>query len=483
MFIHVLALVIFILFFISFFILLKKIYSRYKNKKYNPQKNDLKKEKEFYSGLIKINAQTAKQGVSDSLLSSRLIFEDRLNHIIHHCERYETCFCLMMLEVDLSDLKITFNDNQQNRFFMDMLARLKKNIRKIDTVIHFHNNVFLILLPKWYEPKTISYIAQRIQDNMITPWIQDEKAWVIHTYMGIVIYPDDGVELNELLEHVTIATQQAKLKGKDTAHFYQQAIQKICDDDLKIASWLSHKTFRDSFFVKYHTYVNMKTTQIEYIDVIPCMRHPELGSIQLMKYPHALERSGQLIDMIEQLLIDSIKQWQRWQQDSPQIKGIIIPLTMNQLLNRELLYKLSYIMKNYPISEERFIFELILTDHSFNFSSLGKILPLLNELAIKISINIFYFSQFSIEKISKFPIQLLKIDKDILKDLIANENNVDILTMIISLTQKLHIDLIADDVRSKKEIRILQKLGCNILHFDMINSKVPLEQDTHRIEL
>ncbi|HHT9965374.1 TPA: EAL domain-containing protein, partial [Legionella pneumophila] len=63
--------------------------------------------------------------------------------------------------------------------------------------------------------------------------------------------------------------------------------------------------------------------------------------------------------------------------------------------------------------------------------------------------------------LKELPIDIIKIDKEFIKDLITNQPNQALVKAIIAMAKNLGLHLIAEGIENKYQLEILQNLGCH----------------------
>ena len=152
-------------------------------------------------------------------IPNRYLLLDRLTHLIDHCERYQSSFAL--LYIDLDNFK-QFNDTLGHAFGDEILKetalRLKDSIRNSDTVARIGGDEFVVLLEKVSEKDDISKIAEQFIDTLHKPYVIKNESHKVSGSIGVAIYPNDG-NTDQLLSSADQAMYKAKQNGRDTYEF------------------------------------------------------------------------------------------------------------------------------------------------------------------------------------------------------------------------------------------------------------------------
>ena len=92
------------------------------------------------------------------------------------------------------------------------------------------------------------------------------------------------------------------------------------------------------------------------------------------------------------------------------------------------------------------------------------IIPKLKELrrlGVRIAIDDFGTGYSSLSYLQQFPIQTLKIDRSFVGDIRADESDASIINAIVAMARGLKLDLIAEGVENRTQLRYLHGKGCS----------------------
>lgn len=87
----------------------------------------------------------------------------------------------------------------------------------------------------------------------------------------------------------------------------------------------------------------------------------------------------------------------------------------------------------------------------------------LKQAGYGLSINDFGTGYFSLERLKKLPVELLKIDKSFINDLSENFEDYFIVKTIVYLANSLFLLVLAEGVETKEQLSVFKKLNCDII--------------------
>jgi EAL domain-containing protein (putative c-di-GMP-specific phosphodiesterase class I) len=88
---------------------------------------------------------------------------------------------------------------------------------------------------------------------------------------------------------------------------------------------------------------------------------------------------------------------------------------------------------------------------------------MLSRLGVLLSIDNFGVGYLALQHLRSFPVNYLKMDRSLVKDVSNNKESAEIVKMIIALANSLQLILIADGVENAKQKELLRQMGCYIM--------------------
>ena len=173
----------------------------------------------------RVEKELAYMATHDSLtgLPNRMLFHDRLLLSLTQAHRHQKKLALMLLDLDyFKDVNDTLGHSVGDQLLRAVGNRLRRLLRKGDTVARVGGDEFLLLLPEIARVEDAITIAKKILAAFRKPCVFDDHELLISTSIGIAIYPDDSDSADTLLKHADIAMYGAKDKGRSTYQRFTQ---------------------------------------------------------------------------------------------------------------------------------------------------------------------------------------------------------------------------------------------------------------------
>jgi len=167
--------------------------------------------------------QLAYMATHDALtgLPNRVLFNDRLTLALAQAHRHQQKIAVMLLDLDrFKDINDTLGHNMGDQLLRVASKRLKKLLRKSDTLGRMGGDEFLFLVPDIARIKDATEVAQKILESFREPFLVEGHELRTTASIGVTLYPDDGTAPDALMKNADIAMYSAKQKGRNNYQRY-----------------------------------------------------------------------------------------------------------------------------------------------------------------------------------------------------------------------------------------------------------------------
>jgi len=168
----------------------------------------------------------------DSLtgLPNRVLFDDRLKQTMSTAKRYSRGFSLMYLDLDnFKQINDRYGHPTGDLVLRAVADRLVGTLRESDTISRFGGDEFVILQPVVNPASDAADLARKIVSSLQAPFILGGVDHMVHTSVGIALYPHDGSTADELMDRADRALYHAKHAGRNRWFFF--------NDDAALKEW------------------------------------------------------------------------------------------------------------------------------------------------------------------------------------------------------------------------------------------------------
>jgi diguanylate cyclase (GGDEF)-like protein/PAS domain S-box-containing protein len=393
-------------------------------------------------------------------LPNRRYFMDRLAESVEESKASGSGFALIFL--DLDNFKI-INDSLGHEIGDMVLTeagwRIQEALRSDDIVCRLGGDEFTAIIKGAKNKKSISKITSAILHHFQLPIYCNDLELRVSASIGVVIYPGDGIDTEELIKNADTAMYAAKKSGKNAYRFYSEEMHHDIRDFLDIENALRQAIATSGLYLVYQPFVDCETREIHHCEALLRWNHPTRGLIPPAKFIPIAEQAG-LIGEIGGWVFDKVcKQIKAWDFDIT----VSINVSGSELLDSKFTERLNETLIDYDISSHHI--QLEFTEHVL-VSEEGKNLPILNQLkrlGFGLAVDDFGTGFSSLSYLTELPIDVIKIDKSFINRIPHDRKTLAVSNSIIALAKDLEILTIGEGVENHAQVEWLRAHGCTLI--------------------
>jgi diguanylate cyclase (GGDEF)-like protein/PAS domain S-box-containing protein len=394
-------------------------------------------------------------------LPNRSLLQDRLSQAVAYSQRCERPVWVLL--IDLDRFKFV-NDSMGHKagdvVLMTVAARLRAALRETDTVARLSGDEFVVILTE-HDERLQAEVVQRLMDAVAQPVPLGSKEFFVTCSIGVAVYPTDGTPADSLIEHADIAMYRAKKLGRNNFQFYTPAMNDEAQERVRIESALRSALERDEFVLHYQPQVNLASGQVVGMEALIRWQHPELGVVAPDRFISVAEETGLIVPIGAWVMRTACAQNKAWQDAGLGMLRVAVNLSARQFGAANLLADISDVLARTGLAPS--LLEIELTESLFmsDVTLAVELLHSMKALGVNLSIDDFGTGYSSLSYLSRFPIDVLKIDRSFVSDITRDANDAAIVASIIALAHNLQLSVIAEGVETAEQLDYLRRHGCD----------------------
>ncbi|MGH8727958.1 MAG: EAL domain-containing protein [Burkholderiales bacterium] len=395
-------------------------------------------------------------------LPNRNLFYDRLQRGIARAARDKAKVAIMF--VDFDNFKVV-NDGLGHHIgdrLLGMIAeRLSRCVREEDTVARWGGDEFTVILERASDPADVAHTAQRIAEELSTPFQLDAHEIFITASVGISFFPDDAADLNSLVKHADLAMFQAKAQARGSYRFFSPDMNTRATERLHIEANLRRALERDELVVHYQPQVCFRSGRIAGVEALVRWRHSKWGLMGPDRFIPIAEQSGLIVPLGEWVLEQACRQMREWEREGLPPMSLAVNLSARQFRQKDIWLMIRKTLERCGFSASRLEIELTESAIMDDVEAAARVLAEIRATGVNIAIDDFGKGYSSLAYLKRFPLDKLKIDHDFVRDVASDPDDAAIVNAIITLAHSLEIGVVAEGVETEEQLKFLTSQGCD----------------------
>ncbi|MGB3100436.1 MAG: bifunctional diguanylate cyclase/phosphodiesterase, partial [Psychrobacillus psychrotolerans] len=312
--------------------------------------------------------------------------------------------------------------------------------------------------------KEAANLAKDITKLFNKPFLINDTEVYVTASIGISIFPQDGKDIEKLINKADKAMYFAKQNGRNQYAFYFDDLKKDSKRIIVLEAELRKAIQNKDFFIHYQPKIGLAKQDIIGVEALVRWNNVKLGFVSPAEFIPIAEDTGLIIPLseviLEKVCLDILE-------SRSQGKLHILPVSINiasvHFQQDDFIERINSILMQYNCSPH--LLELELTERTVMKDSddiVNKLVKL-KAMGFKISIDDFGTGYSSLSYLNRFPLNYLKIDKSFIQQITNLQDKQAIVETIILMAHRLHIKVVAEGVETIGQVKLLQQMGCDII--------------------
>lgn len=414
---------------------------------------------------LKIKQEELKYMASHDPLTNlfnRREFEDLLDKSIANAQRNNSSLALLLIDLDnFKAINDTFGHFHGDELLKQFANRLVLLVRKGDLLSRVGGDEFTLISLNIESPSSARHLAERILNELNSPYTINGKLITVTVSIGISIFPDDGNTTEDLLRKADLAMYKAKNSGKNTYQFYTEQLGYSQHRESELESHLRKALQNDEFELYYQPKFNLINMEIIGAEILLRWNNKALGNVSPNEFIPVAENTGLITELSQWVLEKSCAQILHWTNQYNKMLSFSINISPVQLTNPQFPKILERILQEYQYPAE--YLELEITENSLmgDQDEISAMLNVISGLGIKLSLDDFGKEYSSLNRLKTLPIDSLKIDKTFISDIHNEHEKVVIIDIIIKLANELGMSIVAEGIETIPQLKYLVSRKCH----------------------
>jgi diguanylate cyclase (GGDEF)-like protein/PAS domain S-box-containing protein len=397
-----------------------------------------------------------------TLLPNRQTFDERAGRLLANAYAEGRKCALLFLDLDNFRL---LNNGYGHRVGDQMLAivagRLRALIGEPNLLGRRGGDEMVALLTDLPRPEVAVETAQKLIDAITEPARVLGMEVSVTPSVGISFFPDDGVDLDSLLNAADAAMYQAKESGRKTYAFYTPSVARRVDLRLRLEQRLRKAVETRDFKLFYQPLVSLTDGRMIGAEALIRWKDSELGDISPAEFIPIAEESGLIVGLGEWVLREASRARQVWRSLGLDVPPIAVNYSSVQIRQLGCVENLMSVLQEYDVAPGEIEIEVTETGLLDTSAITRENLIRMRNAGVKIALDDFGVGFSSLSHLRDLPIHRLKIDRSFTVECMRDARTLTIVKAVIEMARSLGIAVTAEGIETQAQQTWMQHLGCD----------------------
>jgi diguanylate cyclase (GGDEF)-like protein/PAS domain S-box-containing protein len=395
-------------------------------------------------------------------LPNRLLVQSRLEHAIEQARRHRNGAGVLFLDLDrFKNVNDGLGHPAGDELLRAVAQRLRSGLREEDTLARSGGDEFLVIIEYLHSPDEAASVAQKLINLVQQPFtLSGGQEVIVSASIGVSLFPDDGDNVTELIQHADVALYQAKEMGRNTFCFHSAALTNRANDRLQLEMRLRRALERGELLLHYQPLVSLEAGHPIHAEALLRWQPPDEAMVSPARFIPLAEETGLIVPIGAWVMHEACRQAKAWIDAGLQFGGVAVNLSVRQFRQKDIVAEVAGVLTETGLPAS--YLELEITESAL-MDEVGQAvatLDALRELGVRLAVDDFGTGYSSLAYLKRFPLDKLKIDQSFVSGLASDSNDQAIVTATVAMARSLGFATVAEGVETEAQLDILRALGC-----------------------
>lgn len=399
------------------------------------------------------------------LPNRRLLFE-RLQQALAQSARRKTYGAILFLDLDnFKMLNDTRGHHIGDLLLAEVAQRLQGCVRENDTVARLGGDEFVVMVENLSKDSQCAAtqarkVGMKILSALNRPFILRGQEFQSSSSIGVSLFIDHRETPDDLLKRSDTAMYQAKSAGRNMLRFFDPAMQKSLEERFRFETEMRHALMNGEYRLCYQIQLDARRCPVG-VEALLRWEHPQRGELLPYQFMPLAEETGLSESIGLWVLETACAQLQEWQsQPLTRDLSLAVNVCARQFNHPEFVARIQDVLDAFGVKPGGLKIELTERIVQNNMLlAIEKMRPL-KSAGVKFSLDDFGIGYSSLSVLKKLPLDQLKIDLSLVRDLTVDARAAAIVRAIIDMSKTLGFEVIAEGVETEEQFDFLIQNGC-----------------------
>jgi diguanylate cyclase (GGDEF)-like protein/PAS domain S-box-containing protein len=398
-------------------------------------------------------------------LPNRTLLIDILSSAMLKCAVTKRSLAVVLLDLDgFKVVNDAYGHDVGDELLIALSVRMKGALREGDTLARIGGDEFVAVLADLDNIDDAEPVFERLLLAASEPATVGGGVVNVSASVGVTLYPQDGVNAEQLVRHADQAMYVAKRTGKNRYHLFDI----VQDDAFKLRrenlAAIRRAIDNHEFVLYYQPKFNMRTGTVFGVEALIYWQHPKLGLLNPIEFLPVIEHNPMMVEIGEWVIDSALRQIRKWQEIGHSCPiHISVNIAAVQLQQPNFTNRLTKLLAAHPDVEPRYLeLEVLETSALDNVHHVSATMDDCKALGVSFALDDFGTGYSSLTYLRRLPVSVIKIDMSFVRDMLTNTDDLSIVEGVIALAKSFKREVIAEGVESVEHGCALLQLGCDL---------------------
>ena len=353
-------------------------------------------------------------------------------------------------------------------------TRFRRLLRDNEFVARLGGDEFAVIIKDY---PTEEALKQRVEEYAKTLYEKCQlrgRDYYVTGSLGVACYPKDARDVKQLLKYADTAMFHAKKTGKVRSCFFDNIMNESMESDVKLENQMRQALTNNGFFLVYQPQFQADNKGLRGFETLLRLRDIQGNMISPAVFIPVAEKTNLILEIDRFVLNKAMTECKAMVEKNP---NLTVSVNMSAIHIQDDSFvddvKKALEETGFPAMN----LELEITETSFieRMDEVVEKIRTIRDMGICVALDDFGTGFASLSYLMNLPVNMLKIDKSFVDNILVDEKGASFVVAIITMGHQLGFEVIAEGVEEEQQVEVLRNQGCDLIQGYVWGKPMPLE--------
>jgi diguanylate cyclase (GGDEF)-like protein len=402
------------------------------------------------------------QALIDELtgLPNRRLLSDRLGQSLATARRENSM--LALLYIDLDGFKLvndSFGHTAGDILLTEVSRRFKSRIRESDTLARLGGDEFTVILNRIHSKEDAEKAARSLLDSLGESFLIEGREATIGASIGISVFPEHGMENDDLLQQADSAMYVAKRGGTNRIVFFSEDLGVSVLERFTLENELRRALSNGELSVHYQPEFDILTNSLVRFEALARWTHPTMGVIPPLQFIPVAEESGLIVSLGAYILERACMEALTWQDLADHPIQVGVNVSSVQFARSSFVEEVVGVLNRTGLRPDLLQLELTESATLISIHHAAETMQRLKAIGVTMALDDFGTGYSCLSYLPKLAFDALKIDRSFVRELMTSPETRALVESILTLARNLNMKVIVEGIENEEQLALVGELG------------------------
>ena len=385
---------------------------------------------------------------------------------------------LLFIDLDqFKSLNDTLGHDVGDLLLIEVARRLQEAVRASDTAARLGGDEFVVMLEELDKDASEAAEQARLVGEKVLSTLNQPYHLAGHELRSTPsMFEGRRATIDELMRQADLAMYQSKSAGRNALHFFDPQMQAAVLQRVQLDTDLRNSLEQGDFRLHYQPQVDANGKVIG-AEALLRWQHPRRGTVLPGEFIPLSEETGFILPLGQWVLQAACEQLAQWAGDEA-MAGLTLAVNVSarQFHQPEFAESVLEVLRTTGANPARLRLELTESLLLDDVESVIAKMVQLKAHGIGFALDDFGTGYSSLTYLRRLPLDLLKIDRSFVRDILTDPNVAAIARTIVALAHSLGLTVVAEGVEQPGQFEFLVDQGCSGYQGYLFGRPVPAQE-------